>query len=66
MVENITFTAWILTDRCELVTTVQLTEKFITSLLEKLLPLFCHLFIARHQVVFFKDLKCNLQKDEFC
>jgi predicted metal-binding protein len=38
-IENITFTQWILTDTCELITIVKSTEEFIKSLLEKLLLL---------------------------
>jgi hypothetical protein len=38
-----------LTGRCELVTIVNLTEEFIESLLEKLLLLLPHSFIATQQ-----------------
>jgi hypothetical protein len=64
-IENITFKEWISTDRCELVTIVKSTEEFIESLLEKLLLLLCHSFIATQQVMFLKELKCNLQSGEF-
>jgi hypothetical protein len=64
-IENITFKEWILTDRCELVTIVKSSEEFIESLLEKLLLLLCHSFIATQQALFIKELKCNLQSGEF-
>jgi hypothetical protein len=54
-----------LTDRCELVTIVKSTEEFIESLLEKLLLLLRHSYIATQQVMFLKELKCNLQSGEF-
>jgi hypothetical protein len=54
-----------MTDRCELVTVVKSTEEFIESLLEKLLLLLCHSFIAPQQAMFLKELKCNLQSGEF-
>jgi hypothetical protein len=54
-----------LTDRCELVTTVKSTEEFIETLLEKLLLLLHHSFIATQQAMFLKELKCNLQLGEF-
>jgi hypothetical protein len=64
-IENITFKQWILIDRCELVTIIKSTEEFIESLLEKLLLLLRHSFIATQQAMFLKELKCNLQSDEF-
>jgi hypothetical protein len=45
-IENITLKNWILTDRCELVTTVKPTEEFTESLLEKFLLLLQHSFTA--------------------
>jgi predicted metal-binding protein len=45
-IENITFSQWISTDRCELITTVKSAEEFTESLLEKLLLLLHHSFIA--------------------
>jgi hypothetical protein len=54
-----------LTDRCELVTTVKSTEEFIESLLEKLLLLLRHSFIATQQAMFLTELKCNLHSSEF-
>jgi hypothetical protein len=60
-IENITFKQWISTDRCELVTIVKSTEELIESLLEKLLPLLRHSFIATQQAMFLKELECNLQ-----
>jgi hypothetical protein len=62
---SITFKQWISTDRCELVTTVKSTEEFIESLLEKLLLLLRHSFIATQQAMFLKELRCNLQSGEF-
>jgi hypothetical protein len=44
-----------LTERCELVTTVKSTEEFIESLLEKLLLLLHHSFIATQQATFLKE-----------
>jgi hypothetical protein len=64
-IENSTFKEWILADRCELVMIVKSTEEFIESLLEKLLLLLCHSFIATQQALFIKALKCNLQSGEF-
>jgi hypothetical protein len=54
--ENITFKQWILTERYELVTIVKLTEEFVQSLLEKLLLLLCHEFIAALQAVFLREM----------
>jgi hypothetical protein len=54
-----------LTDRRELVTIVKSTEEFIESLLEKLLLLLRHLFIATQQAMFLKEPKYNLQSGEF-
>jgi hypothetical protein len=44
---------------------VKSTEEFIESLLEKLLLLLRHSFIATQQAMFLKELKCNLQSREF-
>jgi predicted metal-binding protein len=63
-IENITFKQWILTDRCELITTVKSTEEFIESLLEILLLQLCHSIIATQQAMFLRQLKCNLQSGE--
>jgi hypothetical protein len=63
--ENITFKQWILTDRCELVTTVKPTVEFIESLLEKLLLLLHYSFITTQQAMILIELKCNLQSGEF-
>jgi hypothetical protein len=54
--ENITFKQWILAERYELVTSVKLTEEFVQSLLEKLLLLLCHSFIAALQAVFLREM----------
>jgi hypothetical protein len=51
-------------DRCELLITVKSTEEYFRSLLEKLLLLLCHSYIATQQAVFFKQLKFNLQTGE--
>jgi hypothetical protein len=53
-IENITFKQWILTDRCELISTVKSTEEFIESLLVKLLLLLRYSFIATQQAMFLK------------
>jgi hypothetical protein len=44
---------------------VKSTEEFIESLLEKLLLLLHHSFIATQQAMFLKELKCNLQSGKF-
>jgi hypothetical protein len=64
-IENITFKQWISTGRCEFVTIVKSTEELIESLLEKLLFLLRHSFIATQQAMSLKELKCNLQSGEF-
>jgi hypothetical protein len=64
-IRNITFKQWILTDRCELVTTVKSTEKFTESSFEKLLLLLHHSFIATYQNILLKELNCKLQSSKF-
>jgi hypothetical protein len=64
-IENIAFKQWISTHRCELITIVKSTEEYIESLLEILLLLLCHSFIAAQQTMFLKELKCDLQSGEF-
>jgi hypothetical protein len=54
-IENIAFKQWISTDRCELITIVKSTEEYIESLLEILLLLLCHSFIATQQAMFLKN-----------
>jgi hypothetical protein len=44
---------------------VKSAEEFIELLLEKLLLLLNHSFIATQQAMFLKELKCNLQASEF-
>jgi hypothetical protein len=61
-IENITLKQWILTDRCEVVTTVKSAEEFIELLLLLLLH---NSFIVTQQAMFLKKLKCNLQSGEF-
>jgi hypothetical protein len=56
---------WFLTDRCHLLNTVKSAEELIESLLEKLLLLLHHSFIAMQEAMFLKEVKCNIQTGEF-
>jgi hypothetical protein len=54
IVENVTMKQWFLTDRCHLLNILKSAEELIESLLEKLLLLLHHSFIATQQAVFLK------------
>lgn len=57
MEDEITYVQWMTTDRCDLVTIIDSATDFTEKLINKLVSLKAHHFIAVSQAAFLKDKK---------
>ena len=64
MPDNIIYKQWVTTDRAEMVTVVQPQAEFFESLLEKLVSLKTHHYIAKLQTQFLQEKKEQLSERE--
>eukprot|EP00731_Ephydatia_muelleri_P022793 Em0015g376a len=63
-VDEVSFKAWVSVDHTTLETITQSTDEFADSLIEKLLKLRWHDFIAKEQASFLMDLKSHISNQE--
>ena len=63
-VDEVSFKAWVSVDHTTLETITQSTDEFVDSLIEKLLKLRWHDFIAKEQASFLMDLKSHISNQE--
>ena len=63
-IEEISYKAWVSTDRCKLMNVVSDTAEFIDSLVESLESLVEHNYVAKTQSKYFRQLKDNLKEGE--
>lgn len=63
--EEVKFDSWVETDRCNLKTLCMDLDDFAKEFCKELLKLRTHDFLTKEQALFFKNLKTNLENDEF-
>lgn len=63
-IEEISYKAWISTDRCKLINVTSDSSEFIDSLIESLEKLVQHDYIAKTQSKYYQELKNNLREGE--